>query len=534
MISNRRFARGLLLAASASLLPAAAMAERPAHPGGHVGPMLAPYTGAPPGVSGTWTKVTAPFPGASPETALLLTDGTVLMHDQCTPNWYRLTPDATGGYVGGSWLLMATLPAGYSPLYYASSVLLDGRLIVNGGEYNGASCSPAFTKLGALYDPVANSWTSVPAPSGWGQIGDAASVVLPNGDYMLQTVQGKLQAIGVVAPLPATSVTWTPTGTGKADSNDEEGWTPLAIGDVLTVDANRSLGANSPAELYSPSTGAWVATGTAPSPLVDPGSHEIGPAIRLPDGNVYQSGSSSCSLVSCVGHTALYAAATGTWTAGPDFPAISGGQYDVNDGPAAILPGGNVLVQASPGYACGSPPSPFCAPSHFFEYNGTTLVRVNEPVTAPMVAAYQGRMLVLPTGQILWSAGQAVSDVEIYTPKGAPKKAWEPVVKHVSATLTRGQANYVMSGKRFHGVSNGAAYGDDAQMASNYPMVRITNVASGHVCFARMHDHADTHARFDMPAATPPAWEQPCDTGPSNLQAVVNGIASSAVAVTVQ
>ena len=531
MTSKRRLAFGALLAASVGLLPAAAMAARPLHPGGHVGPMLAPYTGAPPGISGTWTKVTTPFPGGNPETALLLTDGTVLMHDQCTPNWYRLTPDVNGSYVAGTWTLMAPLPAGYSPLYYASSVLPDGRLIMNGGEYNGASCSSAFTKLGALYDPVANSWTAVPPPSGWNSIGDAASVILPNGNYMLQNPTSKLQAIATVAPLPATTVTWAPTGSNKADTNDEEGWTPLTTGDLLTVDTNRSIGANSPAELYSPTTGAWSATGTAPSVLVDPNSHEIGPAVRRPDGSVFQSGSSSCSAAGCVGHTAIYDATTGTWSAGPDFPAISGADYDVTDGPAAILPDGNVLVQASPAYSCGSA---FCAPSHFFEFNGATLVRVNEPATAPMVAAYEGRLLVLPTGQILWSVGQSASDVEVYTPKGKPKAAWAPVVKTVSPTLVRGHDNYLLSGRRLQGVSNGAAYGDDAQMASNYPMVRIINTASGHVCFAHMHDYASSHASFDMPAVAPPVWEQPCETGASQLQAIVNGIASAGVAVTVQ
>jgi hypothetical protein len=348
---------------------------------------------------------------------------------------------------------------------------------------------------------------------------------------MLQNPTSKLQAIATVAPLPATTVTWAPTGSNKADTNDEEGWTPLTTGDLLTVDTNRSIGANSPAELYSPTTGAWSATGTAPSVLVDPNSHEIGPAVRRPDGSVFQSGSSSCSAAGCVGHTAIYDATTGTWSAGPDFPAISGADYDVTDGPAAILPDGNVLVQASPAYTCGSA---YCAPSHFFEFNGATLVRVNEPATAPMVAAYEGRLLVLPTGQILWSVGQSASDVEVYTPKGKPKAAWAPVVKTVPATLARGHNNYLLSGRRLQGVSNGAAYGDDAQMATNYPLVRITNTASGHVCFAHMHDHAKNHASFDMPAAAPPVWEQPCETGASQLQAIVNGIASAGVAVTVQ
>lgn len=30
------------------------------------------------------------------DTAMLLTDGTVIVHEYCSPNWHRLTPDLTG------------------------------------------------------------------------------------------------------------------------------------------------------------------------------------------------------------------------------------------------------------------------------------------------------------------------------------------------------------------------------------------------------------------------------------------------------
>jgi hypothetical protein len=500
--------------------------------------MLAPWSSAPAGVSGVWSKLANPFPGGSPDTALLMTDGTVLMHANCSSAWYHLTPDSSGSYANGTWSAAGSMPSGYAPLYFGSSILPDGRMLVNGGEYNktkGSSCAPVWTKLGALYDPVADRWTAVAAPSGWSGVGDAASAVLSTGDYMLQdSIGGELQAIATVAPPPGTTVTWTATGAGKADANDEEGWTTLADGDLLTLDTNRSIGADTPAELYSPTTGHWTATATAPSILVDPGSHEIGPAVRRPDGSVFQSGASSCSTSSCPGHTAIYGP-TGAWTAGPDFPAISGANYDVTDGPATILPDGNVLVQASPAYAClyKGRPSAYCSPSHFFEFDGSTLTRVNEPATAPRLAAFQGRMLVLPTGQVLWS-GASANDIEVYTPAGKPNKKWAPVVATVGATLTRGQANYLLSGKRLHGLSNGAAYGDDAQMVSAYPIVRITNAASGHVCFGRTHDHTADHTEFDMPAATPPAWEQACDAGPSTLAVIVNGIASAGTPVTVQ
>ena len=91
----------------------------------------------------TWTPLThQPTFGAG--TALLLTDGTVMVQDAAFTNpnhWWRLKPDSSGSYVNGTWTQLASLPSGYDPLYYASAVLPDGRLVIVGGEYNLAARS---------------------------------------------------------------------------------------------------------------------------------------------------------------------------------------------------------------------------------------------------------------------------------------------------------------------------------------------------------------------------------------------------------
>jgi hypothetical protein len=78
-------------------------------------------------------------------------------------------------------------------------------------------------------------------------------------------------------------------------------------------------------------------------------------------------------------------------------------------------------------------------------------------------------------------------------------------------------------------------YGDDAQMATNYPLIRIINNASHHVFYARTHNHstmgvatgnAKVSTHFDVPSDM--------ETGASKLVVVANGIASKAVAITVQ
>jgi hypothetical protein len=505
---------------TAALLSSSAMANKkfldplPGQIKGHVGAYLPTYVAPPKVKSGTWQGLNHAFPGSGfPDTAVQMTDGTILMHDGCTVNWFRLTPDNTGSYRNGTWSSVAAMPSGYSPLYFASQVLPDGKLIVNGGEY--INCSPVWSNKGAIYDPLANTWTNVTPPSGWSTIGDAQSVVRSDGLYMVADCCTTKEAYATIS---GTTVTWHTTGSGKADRNDEEGWTQLPDQTILTVDATIGHNQNSPVELYSEATGAWTPGTTMPVVCVDAGSSEIGPAPLLPNGLMLQ----TCGTA----HTAIYNPVASSWAVGPDMPNI-GGVLDSTDGPAVVLPNGNVLVQVSPGL--------FNAPSHFVEIEVTsptaaTIKQVNEPASAASQASYEGRLMMLPTGEALWSSD--VGDVQIYTPKGKPASNAIPKIKKVKASLSVGSSNNKITGFGFNGLSYGGYYGDDAQMSTNYPLVRFTNVSSGHVCYARTHDHATmgisdgtlTSTKFDIPNS--------CETGASNVQVVVNGIASKAKAVT--
>src|ERR1700741_3804312 len=63
-----------------------------------------------------------------------MTDGTIVGQGFNLIDWWQLTPDNTGSYVNGTWKQLASLPAGYSPLYHSSAVLPAGRVISEGGE----------------------------------------------------------------------------------------------------------------------------------------------------------------------------------------------------------------------------------------------------------------------------------------------------------------------------------------------------------------------------------------------------------------
>lgn len=445
-------------------------------------------------------------------TALLLTDGTVMVHHE-DPNdgwtdWYKLTPDINGSYVNGTWSQLASLSSDYGPLFFASAVLADGRVIIEGGEQNFSQY--VWTNQGALYDPIANTWVSVNPPSGWGTIGDASGVILFNKTFMLANCCSRQQAL-----FDLSTMTWTTTGSGKFDSNNEEGWTLLPSGNVLTVDAytdvNDPNGTNS--EIYNAQTGSWSSAGSTIVQLWDShGSYEVGPAMLRPDGTVFATGANGAGA----GHTSIYNIHTGTWTAGPDFPDGN----DIADGPAALLPDGNVLVSASPGI--------FQLNTVFFEWNGSELISVPTVPNGPIDSSWYGRLLVLPTGQVLYTDGSA--DVEIYNPTGDPYPGLAPSVLLTSAVLTRG-TSIILSGFRFNGASQANSYGDDNQQATNYPIVRITNVATGHVFYCRTHDHSTMAVGYTGPAYTHVDIPSNMETGQSYLEVVVNGIPSQRYSV---
>jgi hypothetical protein len=450
-------------------------------------------------------------PPAGAGIGFLLTDGTVMFQGNSLSSWYKLTPDISGSYVNGTWTKLASLPAGYSPDAFASSVLADGRVLIEGGEYNNGAF--VLTNLGAIYDPKANKWTSVAPPAGWTTIGDSPSVVLPNGVFLMGNKLTK-----DMAALDPVTMQWTAVpSTNKKDFNAEEGWTLMPDGTVLTFDVK----AAPHAERYLTSRLKWISAGSTKVDLHSPtdiqgclqypgGCYfppgEVGPAVLRPDGTVFATGSYT-NGGSGPGHTSIFhpgpkIASRGTWTTGPDFPNGD----NAGDSFAALLPNGNVLVAGNSG--------------RFYEFDGTNL-----NFTLP---GY-GSLLVLPNGQVL----VAGNTVQVYKSTGTYSPAWAPAITNFPATVIRGKT-YQISGTQFNGLSQAASFGDEFETSTNYPLVRITNTSTHHVFYARSHDHSSmgvatgstiVSTNFDVPGTA--------ETGASTLEVVANGIPSPAVSVTV-
>jgi hypothetical protein len=155
-------------------------------------------------------------------------------------------------------------------------------------------------------------------------------------------------------------------------------------------------------------------------------------------------------------------------------------------------------------------------------------------------------MLMLPTGEVLMT--DFSGDVELYTsgpgstPSAVPvitaaplpvDATAEPLAATPVATLFAGHT-YTLEADRINGISQGAYYGDDISPYTNYPIVRITNDATGHVRYCRTHHHAHrkigpaTHGntQFDVPADI--------ERGPGTIETIANGIASPAVEINVR
>jgi hypothetical protein len=462
----------------------------------------------------SWTPLTNQ-PGHNLGAMLQLRDGRILVHEEQSgnsSNWWILTPDSSGSYVHGTWSSGGQLPAGYKPWFFSSQVLLDGkRIVVEGGEYNNGNS--AWTNLGAIGTISGSSitWAANSPPSGWANIGDAQSILLADGTYMQANCCTKQNALG--------PITWTATGTGKGDWNDEEGWTLLPNGKVLTVDAyvsGNTCPGQKASELYDPATGTWSCGPNTPTQMWDNAGHELGPAILMYNGKVLQ--------VGAVPATAIYDPAANTWVAGPT-PA---GGLDAADAPAALEGNGKVLLELSPGE--------FQSGCQMVEYDPTSnaLANTANPGNCPSSSSFEGHLMVLPTGQIMFT--DFSSTVEIYTPApGATASNHKPrvIAQGPVQSFTANGLNNVVTGLNLNGFSQNNGYGDDYQGDTNYPLVRLTSLSTGIVYYATTHDDSshsiDPNAppmttMFDIPAGMP--------TGTSifyKTEVIASGNASNAV-----
>jgi hypothetical protein len=287
------------------------------------------------------------------------------------------------------------------------------------------------------------------------------------------------------------------------------------LGSMLRLNDGRALviGGNEHTAIYDPSANSWAAGPDMRASLTGPGGTisnakfgaDDAAAATLPNGHVFLTAdagpnpitsnattSSTSPVISIAGGTAgmqpgwSVAQADGDngtipqnsyiYSVSADGSTITLGNYDANRNRIQI----NALTtQGSIALIFGGV---FSSPTQLFDYdpNAGSMTPISNPsAVLAYVPAFVTRMLVLPTGQLLFN--DSTNQLYAYTPDGSAPGALRPVVNRV----TYANGVFTLQGKQLNGQSAGAAYGDDNQMDENYPIVRLAKPGTGDVYYCR-------------------------------------------------
>lgn len=484
--------------------------------------------------AGTWAALTHRTPNISPNgnptLMLLLSDGTVMVENDPTgdggTNWFRLTPDIHGSYANGTWSQLA--PMNYSRAGCSSDVMTNGQVFFAGGEYGTGD------PTSEVYDPVSNAWKIVPVPTNlinptqlspiWGGgttqcFGDSISMMMSNGNVLIAPVA--VQYAEETMIYNPVSNLFTAGPNLFSSSQSEASWVKLPDNSILTIDPSSTN-----TERYIPSMNKWIKDAKVPAIVYStntgvtgsaPG--ELGPGFLLPNGKAIFFGSTINNVI----YTPTGTTSPGTWTIAASFPTIGTNAQGMPDAPGDMMVNGKILL------ATGTA-NTFNGPISFLEYDylANTFTQVSAPSQqATNAAPYYTKFLQLPDGTVIFNFGNP--QLYCYTPDGSPLVAGKPAISNI---LENPDGSYHLTGYGLNGISAGAAYGDDAQMDSNYPLVRMTN-SNGNVYYARTYNWTSTGvmtsntvvtAEFVVPTTLP--------AGTYSLVAVANGIASDPVLFT--
>jgi hypothetical protein len=345
----------------------------------------------------------------------------------------------------------------------------------------------------------------------------------------------------------AVSLANTDGKTGYSCSQEEDTWVKLQDGSILTADPPSPpapLGApQTPqtSERFFPSQNQWISQAPLRFALYDSEygwsvGGEMGPAFLLPNGNAVFIGSSPVM--------GTYDPVANSWSSSPiapNGPATGGAPMAAFDAPGAMMVNGKILLTL--GFAAtanNSEPTP----AFFYEYDPSsgTYTEVLGPGNpgAPSIWTDCGStaMLDLPDGSVLVESGcngygGANPQLYVYTPSGAPLSQGQPQIQSISAISGSYKTKcYQLTGTGLNGISEGASYGDDEQMATDFPLVRLTGL-NGTVQYARTYNWSRTGLTPHAPGTTDFALPAGITAGTYQLQVVANGNASVPVSFTV-
>jgi hypothetical protein len=169
--------------------------------------------------------------------------------------------------------------------------------------------------------------------------------------------------------------------------------------------------------------------------------------------------------------------------------------YITQDAPATFLPNGDLFLVA----ACEqlSSGNNFDGIPRYLKWNGVDTVAT--PVTNDITSRAQSshwtiQLFNLPDGTIFCKENSNLNNLSfnrIYKPtptEAIPFAGARPVVNYFPEIVTRNQTCRLY-GSQLNGLHEGGVYGDDGSPRSNFPIVRLKNIANGFVYTCRTYDY---------------------------------------------
>ena len=171
-----------------------------------------------------------------------------------------------------------------------------------------------------------------------------------------------------------------------------------------------------------------------------------------------------------------------------------------------MMPNGTILCAvAGPPFVGSDGKVNFPKPTSFYEYDysaGTNGVftQVSGPTgTTDDVQPEQTSMLVLPDGSVLYchfELGNLFyssfgSQLYVYVPLNGTQVTLgnQP---NITSITPNPDGSFHLIGTGLNGISGGAAFGDDAQMNTDYPLIMFTDINNGHVDYGRTYNWSST------------------------------------------
>lgn len=187
------------------------------------------------------------------------------------------------------------------------------------------------------------------------------------------------------------------------------------------------------------------------------------------------------------------------------------------------MPNGKILCALSP---TPTPGDNYPAQTFFYEYDysvgtGGQFTQILTPDGSQYYTQPSNpfRMLVLPDGTVMM--GSSIF-YYAYQPDGAQLSFAEPKVESISLN---GDGSLHLRGEQFTGISQGASYGDDAQMDSNFPIVRFTDL-NGNVRYGRTYNWDTTAVATGTRVDSTDCALPPGASLKDEIRVIANGIVS--------